>query len=190
MRVDDAERRAMTTVVGTPRRTGPARTVRTFLPLAGPPAALVVAFGADPARWLPDARRADDAWFVKLRAGSLARTVRARIGSPWQAGATSWRSLTWDPVPDRGAPRALDRLLPTLDGELGLHLDPGGRTTLILDARYRPPGGVLGAAVDAVGLHRVARETVERLLEEIGARLSAESQHLEVDARDAGAVER
>lgn len=172
----------MTAVVGTTRRAGPERTVRTFLPLAGPPTALVAAFAADPLRWLPDARTDGELWLVRLRAGSLARTVRARIGAPWQVGATSWRSLSWDPVAEHGRASTLGRLLPTLDGELGLHLDPSGRTTLVLDARYRPPGGALGAAVDAAGLHRVARETVEHLLEGIGARLAAEAQHLEVDA--------
>jgi hypothetical protein len=171
----------MATVIGATRRAGPERTVRTFLPVVGPAAALMAAFAGDPGRWMPDARNGE-AWYVTVRAGSLARTVRARLGAPWQAGAASWRTLTWDPVPEHRAARAIDRLLPTLDGELGLHLDPDGRTTLVLDARYRPPGGALGAAVDAVGLHRVARETVERLLEEVAARLSAEAQHLDVGA--------
>ena len=171
----------MVAFAGASRRTVPERTVRTFLPLAGPSGPLVAAFASDPGRWLPDVGRDGDAWLVRVRAGALARTVRARIGAPWQAGATSWRTLSWDPVPERREARVLERLLPTLDGELGLHLDPIGRTTLVLDARYRPPGGAIGAAVDAAGLHRVARETVERLLEKVGARLSAEAQRLEVD---------
>lgn len=170
----------MAAVVDTARRTGTERAIRTFLPLAGPPESLVAAFGQDPQRWLPDARRDGDDWLVKVRARALARTVRMRIGATWQVGATAWRSVSWDPVPDRREPTSLPRLLPTLDGELGLHLDASGRTTLVLDARYRPPGGAIGAAADAAGLHRVARETVERLLEEVGARLVAEAQHLEV----------
>jgi hypothetical protein len=69
----------------------------------------------------------------------------------------------------------MDRLLPSLDGELGLHAQSGGRTTLLLDARYRPPGGALGGAFDAVAMHRLARTTVERFLEEVTARLAGEA---------------
>lgn len=162
------------------QRTAHERTLRTFLPLAAPPDGLVAGFRTDPARWLPDARRDGDAWTIVLRAGALSRVVRVAVGAPWQAGDTTWRTLSWDPVPVRSEPVPMERLLPTLDGELGLHRDPGGRTTLVLDARYRPPGGALGAAVDAMALHRVARDTVERFLGEVGPRLAAEAQHLDV----------
>jgi hypothetical protein len=156
------------------------RSLRAFLPVAGPQAALVVAFTGDPDRWLPAARRdGDDEWTVRLRAGGLTRPVHARLGEPWQAGATWWRTLSWDPATEPDATIPVERLLPSLDGELGLHTDETGRTTLVLDARYRPPGGALGAAMDAVALHRVARSSVERLLEDVGARLAGESQHLD-----------
>jgi len=152
------------------------RSVRTFLPVVGDPVALATAFDGDPARWLPGARRDGPENFVlALRAGSLTRTVRATVGAPWRAGQTRWRTLSWDPISEAGEPAPVDRLLPSLDGELGLHAQSGGRTTLLLDARYRPPGGALGGAVDAVGLHRLALTTVERFLEEITARLAGEA---------------
>ncbi len=153
-----------------------ASSVRTFLPLAGSPAALLDAFDGDASRWLPVARRDGPASYtLSLRAGSLRRRVTAAVGDPWQMGATHWRSLSWDPVADDGEPAAIDRLLPSLDGELGLHVEPGGRTTLVLDARYQPPGGIIGAAADAVALRRVARATVERFLEDVAAQLGAEA---------------
>lgn len=153
------------------------RTVRTFLPLVGDPVALATAFDGDPARWLPGARRDDDdgTYVVALRAGAFTRAVRAEVGTPWRAGATRWRSLRWDPIAEDGEPGAVDRFLPSLDGEIGLHAQPAGRLTLLLDARYRPPGGALGEALDAVALHRLARRTVERFLEEVTARLTGES---------------
>lgn len=143
--------------------------VRTFLPVAGDAAALAAAFDGDPDRWLPASTVGDGGRRrFTVHAGSMHRVVSASIGAPWRAGSTRWRALAWDPIED-------DRLLPSLDGELGLHLEPSGRATLVFDARYQPPGGMIGAAVDAVGLRRVARATVQRFLEHVSARLSAEA---------------
>jgi hypothetical protein len=150
--------------------------VRAFLPVVGDTAGLVGAFEGDPRPWLPSARREGaDHWLLTVRAGSLSRTVRATIGSPWRAGTTFWRSIRWDPVPGEREAVSVERFLPSLDGELGLHAEPGGVSTLVFDARYQPPGGALGAAFDAVALHRVARHTVERFVEVVAAGLAAEA---------------
>jgi hypothetical protein len=150
--------------------------VRAFLPVVGDVAGLVQAFEGDPRPWLPSARREGaDRWLLTVRAGSFSRTVRAAVGAPWRAGTTYWRSVSWDPLPGEHEAVALERFLPSLDGELGLHTDPGASSTLVFDARYQPPGGVLGAAVDAVALHRVARHTVERFVETVAAGLAAEA---------------
>jgi hypothetical protein len=42
----------------------------------------------------------------------------------------------------------------------------------VFDARYLPPGGLLGVAVDTVALHRFARQTGQRFLEDVGVGLS------------------
>jgi hypothetical protein len=151
------------------------RSVRSFLPVPGEPAPLCRAFVDDPTRWLPDARHiGPDEWSVTLRAGSWHHTVRLTLGAPWRVGASHWRTVTWDPMSEVGDPGPVDRLLPSLEGELGLHvLD--GLVTLVLDGRYRPPGGPIGSALEGVALQRVARTTVERLLADTAARLSAES---------------
>jgi hypothetical protein len=152
------------------------RSVRTFLPVVGDGEAVAAAFCDDPQRWLPAARHEGPERFTfVVHAGALTRTVHARIGGPWQAGSTRWRTFAWDLAPIEGDLPPLDRLLPSLDGELGLHLEGPERSTLVLDARYQPPGGPLGAAVDSVALHRVARRTVERFLEETAARLASEA---------------
>jgi len=154
-----------------------ARELRTFQPLEGPAGALAAAFTSDPARWLPDPSRdgeepADDTWIFAVHAGSLARRVRATVGQPWHVPRTSWRSVSWEPVTVSDDQTSVNRLLPALDGELGLHVDESGRATLVFDARYLPPGGFLGAAVDAVALHRLARQTGQRFLEDVGVGLS------------------
>jgi predicted Zn-dependent protease len=152
------------------------RSIRTFLPVPGDPAAVASAFAGDPLRWLPQARREGPGRYAMvLHAGAFTRAVTARLGHPWRAGSTQWRSVTWDPLGDPNEPAPAERFLPSFDGELGLHLQRGGQVTLILDGRYRPPGGALGAAADAALLHRVARGTTERLLEDLAARLAAEA---------------
>ncbi len=167
------------------------RELRTFQPLEGPAGALIAAFTGDPSEWLPtaavgtadvdiDARTdgdlgddgADGTWMCSVHAGSLARRVRATIGRPWHVTRTSWRSVSWEPVTVSGERTTVNRMLPPLDGELGIHVDRSGRATLVLDARYIPPGGLLGAAVDAVALHRLARQTGQRFLADVGAGLN------------------
>lgn len=151
------------------------RSVRSFLPVPGDPTQLRRAFADDPTRWLPDARpKGPDAWTVTLRAGSWSRRVELHLGSPWRVGGSQWRTIRWWPVAEDGEPSPVDRLLPALDGELGLHvLDD--LATLVLDGHYQPPGGPVGSALDGVALQRVARTTVERLLADLAARLSSES---------------
>lgn len=157
------------------------RSVRSFLPVAGDPGQLRRAFTGDPGRWLPGARaKGPEVWTVTLRAGSWSRNVDLHLGAPWRVGEGQWRTLSWEPVAHDGEPGAVDRLLPSLEGELGLHvLD--GITTMVLDGRYTPPGGPVGTALDGVALQRVARTTVERLLADLASHLSAESLLLPSD---------
>lgn len=142
-----------------------------FQPLRGDIDALARSFAADPGSWLPDARRDGDGWRLTVHAGALSRTVVATVGAPWGRGASHWRSLSWDPVHDDGDRERFSRILPSLDGELVLHL-ANGRATLAFEARYQPPGGPLGAAADAVALHRVARATGERFLADVARGLA------------------
>ncbi len=146
------------------------RSVRAFLPTAGDPDELALAFVGSPEGWLPEAElRGPDRWSMCLHAGGLSRTVRARVGDPWSSGRTLWRSLSWDPA--EGTSDSLARLLPACDGELGLHRIEH-LVTLIFDGRYRPPGGQLGVAMDALALSRVAQGTIDRLVVDVAARLS------------------
>ena len=152
------------------------RTVRTFLPVTGEPEPLIASFVGDPQRWLPNSRRdGPDRFVFNVTAGSLARPVRTVIGAPWRHGDTHWRSISWDPIDPAGSPGAVDRFLPSLDGELGLHIASAARATLLLDARYRPPGGAMGLAADTIALGRVARRTIEHIVAEMAARLGAEA---------------
>lgn len=149
------------------------RTIRAFLPVPGEPDALLAAFAEDPEKWLPEARRTGPhRWQLPLRAGSFSRLVELSLGDPWRSGATSWRTCTWQPSEHDDDTLPVSKLLPAFDGEIGLHIAADG-ATLLLDGRYQPPGSVLGEALDALGLHNVARATADRLVADVSARLSA-----------------
>jgi hypothetical protein len=145
------------------------RSVRAFLPLAGDPGRLWQAFQGDPSLWLPEAEPQDPGiWAMRVHGSGFSRLVLAEVGAPWTSGATLWRSLSWSPGQDPTA--ALARLLPSCDGEVGLHRSKRFMTVLF-DGRYRPPGGQLGAAIDALALSRIAQGTVEQLVDSIAERL-------------------
>jgi hypothetical protein len=144
------------------------RAIRTFLPLNGDAPAIVARFTTDPSRWLPHARRVGpDRWSVPVAGLGIDRPVELAVGTPWSLGGTWWRTFSWRPLPSPGDPVPVDRLLPVLDAELGLVVQGARHLTLVLDGRYHPPGGAVGAAIDAVALGRVARRTVESVLETI-----------------------
>lgn len=160
--------------------------IQPFQPVVGDPLALVAVFEGDPEAWLAEPRRdgVADRWLVVLHAGALHRTVRLRIGDPWRSGPNRWRSLSWVPVGADGEAASTDRLLPSFDGELGLHLGALGRATLVLDGSYEPPGGRFGTAVDSIALQRLARLTTTSLVAATATRISAEAQALEESRTD------
>jgi len=147
--------------------------VSVFQPVLGDLTALRTAFESDPL-WLPDCRPSTgDDWLITVSWGRIRRSVVTRVGHPWAASDAVWRSLSWDPTTastDRAA-RPLDRLLPAFDGEIGLHLRPGA-SSLLIDGRYQPPGGEVGAAIDELAFHRVARTTLQSLLSAAAGRLA------------------
>jgi hypothetical protein len=73
--------------------------------------------------------------------------------------------FTWRPTSGNG-------LLPDLDGDIELGPLGPGRTQLARSARYRPPLGTLGWAVDRVLLHRVAEATVKDFLDRVADALT------------------
>lgn len=149
------------------------RSVQAFLPVIGDADRLVQEFLRDPGEWLPDARReGPQQWKLPVFAGALSRVVSVHVGTAWQSGATTWRTLAWDPEPDDSDAFTIDRFLPSLDAEIGLARPNDAVKTLIVDGRYAPPGGPFGQALDAVAMHRVARATVERFAADIAARLN------------------
>ncbi len=159
------------------------RDLSQFLPVPGDGSAAVDRFLEDPGSWLPEARHAgQDRWLVPVAGGPLRRTVEVTVGDPWQVDHTWWRRWSWRPVPDVGDVVALDRLLPVLDGELGVTVTGGGQVTVVFDGRYVPPGGPLGEAIDVVALGRVARRTIDRVLADVAVNLAAPAASAEASS--------
>ena len=119
------------------------------------------------------------------RAGELGATLRVDVG-PLQVGVdvkvevrgsreevsalgehTTHIDFGW------AAARAAG-LFPSLDGTLMLSQLGAAETQLDLHARYRPPLGVVGQALDAVAGHRIAEASLRRFVDEVSARLRAE----------------
>ena len=150
--------------------------VDAFLPVAGDGRALGDAFAASTDQWLPRPRHVGpDHWQIIVHGGPWSRPVVAAVGAPWTAGTTMWRTLSWEPVAADSDAIPIEPLLPALEGEIGLDLRDNGSVTLILAARYHPPGGSLGALLDHTAMHRVARRTLRRFLADVSAGLTAEA---------------
>lgn len=160
------------------------RPLSVHVPLAGDARVLAGRLAGDPETWLPAParRRGMDHWSVDLAAGPLHRRVACRVGAVWMVRDGVWRTLTWGPAAQRQDPVAVDHALPTFRGELGVTTTGDGEATVVLAGVYQPPVGVLGAAADAVLLHKVAETTAEWFVREVVRALRVES----APARHAG----
>lgn len=145
----------------------------------GDPACLRTSFQADPDRWLPEAHASGGGcWTTVVTGVGRSQRVAMRVGAPWASTNTLWRSLSWEPL--RGEEAGADRpprCLPTFDGELGLFV-AGERASLAIEGRYRTPGGSFGAMLDGIALHRIARGTANRLMEDVAENLRDAAEQL------------
>jgi hypothetical protein len=65
-------------------------------------------------------------------------------------------------------------LFPEMTGSLWAYALSSRETQLELNGSYDPPLGLLGDAIDAIALHRLAEESVRRFITDIAAFLRAE----------------
>lgn len=163
------------------------RQLEVSVPLPGGVRRIAAALGSDPAGWLPPPARPRglDRWTVELVAGPMTRAVACRVGGVWRVGPAAWRSIAWQPEPEPDEVLAFQRALPVFSGEIGvIRAQPGDggevgdggaggvdQAVLTLHGSYTAPGGRVGAAADAAGLHRAARATAVRFVADVADRL-------------------
>jgi len=147
--------------------------IRYYIELPLPMASVEQALAGSPAGWLSavagEAQARGDGLLGEVGVGPLharlRRQVRIQLGEPVRFPSMTSLPLTWEPV-------GMEGLLPRLDANLELGSLGGDRTQLAISARYRPPLGVVGRAVDRVLLHRVAEATMKDFLDRVGAAMT------------------
>jgi hypothetical protein len=95
----------------------------------------------------------------------LGRRVAVSLAAPVRLPSKTLLPFTWRPTSGNG-------LLPDLDGDIEVGTLGPGRTQLALTARYQPPLGTVGRAVDRMLLHRVAEATVKDFLDRVAEALA------------------
>jgi hypothetical protein len=138
------------------------------------------AFLHNPQEWLPglaeDAETRGEELLAEVGFGQEGRRVSKRVavelGAPFRMASKTVLPLKWRAT-GAGA------LFPSLEADLEVAPLGGHRTQLSVSARYSPPLGPVGRAVDRALLHRVAEATikdfVDRAGETLGARVIAQS---------------
>jgi hypothetical protein len=130
---------------------------------------------ADPSSWIPGiVRETDDRAHqllteVGFDVGDTRRIdkeVEIRVGTSQEFTSRTVLPISW-------TPRGSERLFPRLDADIEIAPLGSGRTQLSMSARYRPPLGVVGKALDKALLHRVAEATIKDFLDRTAGRLAA-----------------
>jgi hypothetical protein len=148
--------------------------VRYFLELPASFEAVEACLLDDPQSWVPglleDAedrgeRLLADVGF-ELDTRRVDKQVEVQFGTPYAIPSKTLLPMTWRAT-------GPDVLFPQLDADLEVAALGMDRTQLSISARYRPPLGVAGRALDRALLHRVAEATIKDFLDRVGERIGA-----------------
>jgi hypothetical protein len=146
---------------------------RYFLELPLPLDAVATTLLADPESWVPGiaslASQRGDALLADVGFGTerrLSHQVAVSFGSPLEMESKTLLPIRWTPA----GPQSL---FPSLDADLEVASLGADRTQLSINARYQPPFGPLGRAVDRALLHRVAEATLKDFLDGLGRAIVA-----------------
>lgn len=144
--------------------------IRYFLDLPVPFESLEAALVSEPETWLPGlARDAEsrgerllaEVGFAVDDAHRLDKRVEIGFGEPHRIPTKTILPMTWHAT-------GVEGLFPSLEADLEVASLGPNRTQLSISARYRPPMGALGRALDRALLHRVAEATAKDFLDRVG----------------------
>jgi hypothetical protein len=140
---------------------------RYFVELAISAGAVEDALSQDPSRWLSGlaegANHRGDLLLAEMGFGEtlrIKRTVVVELGPPVRSPSQSIFPIRWVPSGSAG-------LFPSLDADLEVAPIGPERTQLAMSARYVPPFGAVGRAVDRALLSRVAEATLKDFLDRV-----------------------
>jgi hypothetical protein len=141
--------------------------------LAAPAEEVERLLAADPHGWLPglaeDAAHQGDLLLAHVGFGEKIRVKRAvvvELGPPIRSSARVSFPIRWEASEHVG-------LFPALDADLEVAPLGPDRTQLAMSARYAPPLGALGRAIDRAVLSRVADATLKDFLDRVAAAILA-----------------
>ncbi|MGH2631598.1 MAG: hypothetical protein ACRDHI_13720 [Actinomycetota bacterium] len=145
---------------------------RYFVEIPRSPADVEAGLLRDPQSWLPtlatEANGRGDELLAEVGFGRrmrVRRVVRIELGEPVRARTKTVVPLRWAAVGAGG-------LFPELDADLEIAEIAPGRCQLAMSARYVPPLGVMGRALDRAVLFRVAEATIKDFLDGVAERLA------------------
>ncbi len=151
--------------------------VRYYADLAAPFAMVEDRLLDAPDRWLPGiledaedrgARLLADVGFAVREDVRVDKQVDVRLGEVYRMPGKSVIPITWTAAGG-------ERLFPSLEGDLEIAALGERRTQLSISARYRPPLGAVGRALDRALLHRVAEATIKDFIDRVVEQLDRSS---------------
>jgi hypothetical protein len=141
---------------------------RYFVELPLPADRVVEALTRSPESWMPglavEATHRGDVLLADVgfgEHGRIARQVAIELGEPVTMPSKTVVPLRWTPTAGAG-------LFPALEADLEVASLGPDRTQLAMSARYVPPLGALGRAIDRALLFRVAEATIKDFLDRVG----------------------
>jgi hypothetical protein len=129
-----------------------------------------------PGSWLPgiarDANQLGDRLLADVGFGEdvrIARQVAIELGPPIRMPSRTVVPLRWTATGVSG-------LFPSLEADLEIAALAPGRTQLAMSARYVPPFGAVGRAIDRALLFRVAEATLKDFLDRVREAVLVETE--------------
>jgi hypothetical protein len=157
--------------------------IRYFIELPLPADRVELVMCASPASWIPgladEANARGERLLAEVGLGDrvrLTRRVVVDLGEPMRFPSRIVIPIRWRPATGGG-------LLPALDADIDVASLAPQSSQLSMSARYVPPLGRLGSAVDRALLHRVAEATVKDFLDRVGAAVTASAASVGGPAR-------
>jgi len=153
--------------------------IRYYLDLAVPFEEVERALLDEPATWVPGIALDAEAGGQRLLAEvgfdvdasrRVDKEVEIEIGEPYVIPTKTMLPIAWRAT-------AAERIFPQLEADIEIAALGAGRTQLSISARYRPPLGPVGRALDKAMLHRVAEATVKDFLDRVGEGIAARVSH-------------